>query len=60
MFMVLYTTHRLRYEQAAHHVLLVGLLTAECRGMDKMGEVVKASTGQLLSIDAPAASPGWP
>jgi hypothetical protein len=36
------------------------IVTAEWRGMDKMGEVAKARTGQQLSTEAPAASPGGP
>jgi len=36
------------------------IVAAEWRGMDKIGEVAQARTGQLLSIGAPAASGGWP
>jgi len=36
------------------------ILAAEWRGMDKIDEVAKARTGQLLLIAAPAPSAGWP
>ena len=36
------------------------IVTAEWRGMDKIQEVAKARTGQVLTIDAPAPGAGWP
>jgi sugar lactone lactonase YvrE len=36
------------------------ILATEWRGMDKIREVARARTGQLLMIDAPAAHVGWP
>jgi sugar lactone lactonase YvrE len=36
------------------------IVAAEWRGMDKIAEVAKARTGQVLSIAAPAPSAGWP
>src|SRR5262245_35806500 len=36
------------------------MVTAEWRGMEKIAEVARERTGQVLSIDAPAAGVGWP
>ncbi|MDE3180785.1 MAG: SMP-30/gluconolactonase/LRE family protein [Acidobacteriota bacterium] len=36
------------------------LVANEWRGMDKVAEVVRARTGQVLSIQAPAPGAGWP
>jgi sugar lactone lactonase YvrE len=36
------------------------LIAAEWRGMDKIPEVVRARTGQVLTIEAPAPGAGWP
>jgi sugar lactone lactonase YvrE len=36
------------------------IVTAEWRGMDKIPEVAKARTGQVLTIEAPAPGAGWP
>ena len=36
------------------------IVTAEWRGMDKIQEVAKARTGQVLTIEAPAPGAGWP
>jgi sugar lactone lactonase YvrE len=36
------------------------MIATEWRGMDKIPEVAKARTGQVLSIEAPAPHVGWP
>jgi len=36
------------------------IVTAEWRGMDKIQEVAKARTGQVLTFEAPAPGAGWP
>jgi sugar lactone lactonase YvrE len=36
------------------------MIATEWRGMDKIPEVAQAHTGQVLTIDAPAAHMGWP
>jgi sugar lactone lactonase YvrE len=36
------------------------IVACEWRGMEKIPEVVQASTGQLLTTDAPAPGAGWP
>jgi sugar lactone lactonase YvrE len=36
------------------------VIANEWRGMDKIPEVVRARTGQVLAIDAPAPHAGWP
>jgi sugar lactone lactonase YvrE len=36
------------------------LVTTEWRGMDKIPEVARARTGQVLSFNAPAPRIGWP
>ncbi len=36
------------------------IVTAEWRGMDKIQEVAKARTGQVLTIEAPVPGAGWP
>ena len=36
------------------------MITAEWRGMEKIPEVARARTGQLLVVDAPAQGIGWP
>ena len=36
------------------------LIAAEWRGMDKIAEVARARTGQVLTIEAPAPGVGWP
>jgi sugar lactone lactonase YvrE len=36
------------------------LIAAEWRGMEKIPEVARARTGQVLSIEAPAPGVGWP
>jgi sugar lactone lactonase YvrE len=36
------------------------LIAAEWRGMDKIPEVARARTGQVLTIKAPAPGAGWP
>jgi sugar lactone lactonase YvrE len=36
------------------------LIVAEWRGMDKIAEVARARTGQVLTIEAPAPRAGWP
>jgi len=36
------------------------ILATEWRGMDKIREVARARTGQVLMIDAPAPHVGWP
>ena len=36
------------------------LIAAEFRGMEKMSEVARERTGQVLAIEAPAAGLGWP
>jgi sugar lactone lactonase YvrE len=36
------------------------LITAEWRGMDKIPDVARARTGQVLTIEAPAPGVGWP
>ncbi len=36
------------------------LIATEWRGMEKMPEVARARTGQILAIEAPAAGAGWP
>ena len=36
------------------------MVAAEWRGMEKIPEVARARTGQVLTIDAPAPGAGWP
>jgi sugar lactone lactonase YvrE len=36
------------------------VLATEWRGMDKIAEVARARTGQLLAAGAPAPGVGWP
>src|SRR5262245_13292371 len=36
------------------------MITAEWRGMERIGEVARERTGQVLKIDTPAAGVGWP
>jgi sugar lactone lactonase YvrE len=36
------------------------MLTADWRGTERVEDVVKARTGQVLVVDAPAAGLGWP
>jgi sugar lactone lactonase YvrE len=36
------------------------LIAAEWRGMDKIPEVARARTGQVLTMEAPAPGAGWP
>jgi sugar lactone lactonase YvrE len=36
------------------------MLTAEWRGTEAMDDVIKARTGQVLVVDAPAPGVGWP
>jgi len=36
------------------------IVAAEWRGMEKMAEVARARTGQLLTVEAPAPGIGWP
>jgi len=36
------------------------LIATEWRGMEKMSEVARERTGQVLAIEAPAAGVGWP
>ncbi|HXG46806.1 MAG TPA: hypothetical protein VNO52_04215 [Methylomirabilota bacterium] len=36
------------------------LITAERRGMEKVAEVARARTGQVLTIEVPAPGVGWP
>jgi len=36
------------------------LIATEWRGMEKIPEVARARTGQILAIEAPAAGAGWP
>jgi sugar lactone lactonase YvrE len=36
------------------------IVATEWRGMDKIGEVAQARTGQLLTTEVPAAGAGWP
>jgi len=36
------------------------LIAAEWRGMDKIAEVARARTGQVLTMEAPAPGVGWP
>jgi sugar lactone lactonase YvrE len=36
------------------------IVANEWRGMDAMGEVARARTGQILTIAAPAPGAGWP
>ena len=36
------------------------MIATEWRGMNKIPEVARARTGQLLTIDAPATGVGWP
>jgi sugar lactone lactonase YvrE len=36
------------------------IVATEWRGMDKIAEVARARTGQVLAIEAPAARAGWP
>ena len=36
------------------------IIAAEWQGMDKMAEVAKARTGQVLTVKAPARHAGWP
>jgi sugar lactone lactonase YvrE len=36
------------------------LIATEWRGMDKIPEVARARTGQVLTIEAPAPGVGWP
>jgi sugar lactone lactonase YvrE len=36
------------------------LISAEWRGMEKIPEVARARTGQVLTIEAPAPHAGWP
>ena len=36
------------------------LIATEWRGMEKIPEVAQARTGQVLTIEAPAAGAGWP
>src|SRR5215470_1495811 len=36
------------------------IVAAEWRGMDKIDEVARARTGQVLTLRAPAAGVGWP
>jgi hypothetical protein len=36
------------------------MLTADRRGTDGVKDVIKARTGQVLVVDAPAPGIGWP
>jgi len=36
------------------------IIATEWRGMDKIAEVAQARTGQVLTVEAPAARAGWP
>jgi sugar lactone lactonase YvrE len=36
------------------------MLTADWRGTEGIEDVVKARTGQILVVDAPAPGIGWP
>lgn len=36
------------------------MLTAEWRGTGQVEDVIKARTGQILVVDAPASGVGWP
>jgi sugar lactone lactonase YvrE len=36
------------------------MLTADWRGTEAVEDVIKARTGQVLVVDAPAAGVGWP
>jgi len=36
------------------------MIATEWRGMNKIPEVARARTGQVLTIDAPATGVGWP
>lgn len=36
------------------------IISTEWRGMDKMGEVAQARTGQVLTFEAPSPHAGWP
>jgi sugar lactone lactonase YvrE len=36
------------------------MLTAEWRGTEGVQDVLRARTGQVLIVDAPAAGVGWP
>jgi sugar lactone lactonase YvrE len=36
------------------------MIAAEWRGMEKIGEVARARTGKVLTIEAPAPGVGWP
>ena len=36
------------------------IIAAEWQGMDKMAEVAKARTGQVLTVKVPARHAGWP
>jgi sugar lactone lactonase YvrE len=36
------------------------MLTADWRGTEGVEDVVKARTGRVLVVDAPAAGVGWP
>jgi len=36
------------------------MMTAEWRGVEKMGELFQARTGRVVTVSAPAAHAGWP
>ncbi len=36
------------------------MLTADWRGTEEVEDVIKARTGQVLVVDAPAPGVGWP
>ena len=36
------------------------IVAAEWRGMEKIAEVARARTGQLLTVEAAAPGAGWP
>jgi sugar lactone lactonase YvrE len=36
------------------------IIATEWRGMDKIAEVARARTGQVLTFEAPASHAGWP
>ena len=36
------------------------MMAAEWRGIERMGELFQASTGRVLTVEAPAPHAGWP
>lgn len=59
--------HRVELDRGCFACMLGGtsqrtlfLIAAEFRGMEKMSEVARERTGQVLAIEAPAAGAGWP